>query len=70
MKQFTAGLNEVIDTDILNMFFPDEVQLLISGGLNEIDINDLRQHTSYNGYSANEGYIRDFWAYLEQLPNK
>ena len=50
--------------------FPDEVQLLISGGLNEIDINDLRQHTSYNGYSANESYIRDFWAYLEQLPNK
>lgn len=44
--------------------------MLISGGLNEIDINDLRQHTTYNGYSANESYIRDFWQYLENLPNR
>jgi ubiquitin-protein ligase E3 C len=32
VKAFTQGLSDVIDTDILNMFFPDEVQHLISGG--------------------------------------
>jgi len=50
-KAFVAGMHEVIDPDLLSMFFPDEIQLLISGGLNEIDISDLRKNASYNGYS-------------------
>ena len=64
------GMHEVIEPELLSMFFPDEIQLLISGGLNEIDIADLREHTTYHGYSANESYMRDFWAHLESLPNK
>ena len=64
------GMHEVIEPDLLSMFFPDEIQLLISGGLNEIDMADLRQHTTYHGYSATESYMRDFWAHLESLPNK
>ena len=64
------GLHEVIDPELLSMFFPEEIQLLISGGLNEIDINDLRENTQYNGYSKNDSYINDFWNYLESLPNK
>jgi len=39
-----AGLNRVIPNEMLNSFFPDEVQLLISGGINEIDIDDLEAH--------------------------
>ena len=69
-KAFVEGIHEVIDPELLSMFFPDEIQLLISGGLNEIDINDLRQNTTYNGYSANESYIKEFWSYLESLPNR
>ena len=38
VKAFKAGLSDVIDPTILTMFFPDEIQLLISGGLNEINI--------------------------------
>ena len=63
-------MQEVIEPELLSMFFPDEIQLLISGGLNEIDIGDLRQNTTYNGYSANDSYIKEFWAYLESLPNR
>jgi E3 ubiquitin-protein ligase NEDD4 len=52
------------------MFFPDEIQLLISGGLNEIDIEDLKKNTNYNGYDASDSYIKEFWNYLHSLPNK
>ena len=69
-KAFKQGLHEVIDPQLLSMFFPEEIQLLISGGKNEIDIKDLRENTQYNGYSKNDSYIKDFWAYLESLPNK
>ena len=44
------GMHEVIDPELLSMFFPDEIQILISGGRNDIDINDLRDNTVYNGY--------------------
>lgn len=40
-KAFVEGMHEVIDPNLLSMFFPDEIQLLISGGLNDIDIKDL-----------------------------
>merc|ERR1712070_1140531 len=66
---FAEGLNEVIDPQLTRMFFPEEIQLLISGGRNEIDIDDLRKHTTYNGYLPTESYINDFWAYLKGLPN-
>lgn len=43
-KAFVEGMHEVIDPQLLSMFFPDEIQLLISGGLNEIDIRDLQKN--------------------------
>lgn len=43
---------------------------MISGGLNDIDIDDLRIHTTYNGYAANDKYIQQFWSYLKSLPPK
>ena len=49
-KAFMEGMHQVIDPELLSMFFPDEIQLLISGGRNEIDIKDLRENTVYNGY--------------------
>ena len=52
------------------MFFPDEIQLLISGGLNDIDMRDLQQNVEYNGYDKNESYIREFWSYMDSLPNR
>ena len=70
VKAFVEGMHEVIDPKLLSMFFPDEIQLLIYGGLNDIDIKDLAKNVTYNGYSANDSYIKDFWAYLESLPNK
>ena len=64
-KAFVEGMIEVIDPQLLKMFFPDEIQLLISGGLNDIDISDLKGNVVYNGYSQSDSYIKDFWAYLD-----
>jgi len=69
-KAFMEGMHEVIDPELLSMFFPDEIQILISGGRNDIDINDLREHTVYNGYVERDSYIQWFWSYMESLPNR
>jgi ubiquitin-protein ligase E3 C len=64
------GLHLVISKEYLSFFFSEEIQLLISGGHNEIDIDDLRKHTIYNKYSENDPYIKEFWSYLKSLDNE
>jgi ubiquitin-protein ligase E3 C len=60
----------VIKKEDLGLFFSDEVQLLISGGKNEIDIDDLRRNTFYHGFRDSDPYIREFWNYLRTSSNE
>ena len=50
-KAFVRGLQSVFPEDYLGYFFPDEVELLISGGINEIDIDDLQANTVLNHFN-------------------
>lgn len=47
----------MIKKEQLSFFYPDEIQLLISGGHNDIDIDDLRANTNYQGYTDSDPYI-------------
>lgn len=44
-KAFVKGMQSVFPEDYLSYFFPDEIELLISGGINQIDTEDLRVNT-------------------------
>jgi len=66
---------KVFPENWLSYFMPDEVELLISGGINDIDIDDLQANTVYNKYDPENSaedrkYLDLFWAHLKALPNK
>jgi len=44
----------------LDLFSPDEIQKLISGGLNEISIEDLMANTKFNGFKVDERCLSSF----------
>jgi ubiquitin-protein ligase E3 C len=69
-KAFVEGLQTVISKEKLSFFFPDEIQMLITGGLDEIDIGDLMNNTIYHGYTERDPYIVYFWNYLKSLDNE
>ncbi len=71
-QAFVEGLQMVIRKDHLSIFFSDEIQLLISGGVEaEIDVEDLKKYTQYNGYTAKDPYIEEFWKIVKSLsPNE
>ena len=46
-KAFLAGLSEIISLPLLQIFTPKELQLLISGEDQEINLTDLENHTNY-----------------------
>ena len=44
---------------------------MISGGTNDIDIEDLRQNTTLGGgYKKNDPFVKEFWSFLTSLDQK
>lgn len=51
MSAFKTGLFTMIPKDLIKIFDNRELELLISG-LQAVDIDDLRENTVYQGYTA------------------
>ena len=74
-KAFLRGLHSVFPEDYLSYFFPDEMELMISGGVNDIDIDDLRANTVMNHFDPENNptdreFLGNFWEFLKSLPNE
>lgn len=60
-KAFFKGFNKVCDRTSLDLFEAKELELLV-GGRTELDMNDLREGTSYeDGYTEKSFAIVCFW---------
>ena len=59
-NSFVAGFNELIPTDLINVFDERELELLI-GGIADIDVDDWKKHTDYRGYTEQDEVIKHFW---------
>ena len=65
---FLVGLRDVIPVKWLRMFSEREMQWLISGSDQPIDLTDLRNHSVYvGGYTSISGGIRKFWKVVEKF---
>ncbi|KAI0217696.1 Ubiquitin-protein ligase E3C [Lamellibrachia satsuma] len=68
---FRQGLADVLNIEWLRMFDHNEVQVLISGAVAPIDIEDLQHHTNYSGaYTVDHPVIKMFWKVVESFTNK
>lgn len=65
-QAFVEGLHSVIAKEHLAQFLSDEVQLLITGGIEaEIDVDDLRRNTVYHGFNDRDPFIEEFWLIIK-----
>ncbi|EJT98849.1 HECT-domain-containing protein [Dacryopinax primogenitus] len=59
---FLEGLSDVVDLKWLRMFDQRELQILIGGAEEEIDVDDLAENTVYGGvYDESDPTIQIFW---------
>ncbi|GFO13719.1 ubiquitin-protein ligase e3b [Plakobranchus ocellatus] len=59
---FVRGFKSVVNSEWLSMFSSPELQKLISGDSDSLDIEDLRRHTHYHGgYHNNHKVINWLW---------
>jgi E3 ubiquitin-protein ligase HUWE1 len=66
IQAFLEGLHSVIPHDLMKIFDPKELELMISG-LPEIDLSDLRENTEYVNYTKDSVVIRNFWETLQNF---
>ncbi|XP_014508992.1 E3 ubiquitin-protein ligase UPL6 isoform X3 [Vigna radiata var. radiata] len=65
-SHFLRGFEQLIQKDWIDMFNEQELQLLISGSVDSLDIDDLRLHTNYAGdYRSDHYVIEMFWEVLK-----
>lgn len=58
----------MVPMDLLSIFCPPELQVLISGSQNQIDIEDLIAHCQYTGgYHSLDVTITRFWKIVRSL---
>ncbi|KAI4369501.1 hypothetical protein MLD38_017936 [Melastoma candidum] len=63
---FLRGFQQLIQKEWIDMFNEHELQLLISGSLDSLDVDDLRSHTNYAGGYHSEHYVIEiFWDVLK-----
>ena len=66
IKAYQDGFYELVSRDLIAIFTPRELELLISG-LPDIDVLDLKQNTDYMGWKATDKEIEWFWNVLFSL---
>ncbi|KAK4770469.1 hypothetical protein SAY87_031001 [Trapa incisa] len=63
---FLRGLHQLIWKEWIDMFNEHELQLLISGSLESLDVDDLRDNANYaGGYHKDHYVIEMFWEVLK-----
>lgn len=60
INAFVQGFHDVIPAPLIQIFNEQELELLISG-LPDIDIDDWKNNTEYQGYTASSPPVQWFW---------
>ena len=65
---FRSGVDNIIQLDLLRLFNFNELQSLITGPDDTIDVKDWQKYTMYAGfYNADHVVIRNFWHIVESF---
>ncbi|KAL9251575.1 E3 ubiquitin-protein ligase UPL6-like protein [Drosera capensis] len=67
-SHFLRGFEQLIRKEWIDMFNEHELQMLISGSLEGLDIDDLGSHAQYSGgYHADHYVIEMFWEVIKGM---
>ncbi|VDK45621.1 unnamed protein product [Anisakis simplex] len=70
MKALMKGVHELIPSNLLSIFDPNELELLVCG-LQKIDVKDWKDNTLYKGgYAPNHAVIHNFWKCILSFDNE
>lgn len=69
MDNFLEGFYSMIPKDLISIFDEQELELLVSG-LPEIDVDDWKNNTIYENYSASSPQVQWFWRAVKSFDDE
>lgn len=66
INAFMESFNGLVPKELISIFNDKELELLISG-LPEIDFEDLKANTEYNGYTSASPVVQWFWEVVQSF---
>ncbi|KAG2199774.1 hypothetical protein INT46_003742 [Mucor plumbeus] len=64
---FKRGFYHVCGGNALSLFRPEEIELLVRGSDEPLEIDDLKSQTEYIGFDENEETIVNFWSIMKAM---
>ncbi|OHT01110.1 hypothetical protein TRFO_01700 [Tritrichomonas foetus] len=64
--EFQRGFYDVLGPTLINIFYPDEIGVLVSG-LEQYNWTEFKENTVYSGYDADSNNIKLFWDVFNEL---
>ncbi|KAI9736542.1 MAG: hypothetical protein M1818_006053 [Claussenomyces sp. TS43310] len=68
-EAFQRGFSTCLSHRSLTLLDPDILQSIVEG-VQEIDISELRRYARYEGYSASDRIIREFWSIVKKYTHE
>lgn len=65
IEAFKKGFDYVFPHQLLDLFAPSELQMLISGA-STISVEEMRQYTIYENCNPNDLFMGEFWSIVEK----
>lgn len=66
LEALRRGLGTIVPQNLLSLFQWDELELMVCGS-KTMDVDMLRRHTEYQGFSENDPTIQYFWQVLNTM---
>ena len=63
---FLQGFAKVCDSEVLDWFHPDEIELLVCGS-QALDFEDLKQGARYDGFDEDSQIIKNLWSIVLEM---
>ncbi|CAG8518597.1 5982_t:CDS:10 [Acaulospora colombiana] len=64
---FKRGFEKVCGGNALSLFQPEEIELLVRGSAEPLEIEQLRAVTKYEGFREDEKFIQNFWSIFKLM---
>ncbi|KAF9580589.1 putative E3 ubiquitin-protein ligase [Lunasporangiospora selenospora] len=69
-ESFRRGFYLVCGGHALSLFWPQEIESLVRGSAEPLDIDQLRSVTVYEGFNDNHEVIRNFWSIFKEFDDR
>ncbi|CAO3563333.1 unnamed protein product [Mortierella alpina] len=69
-ESFRRGFYLVCGGHALSLFRPEEIEFLVRGSAEPLDIDQLRSVTIYEGFNDDHDVIRNFWSIFKEFEDK